>query len=140
MRTVLAVIVGAAVASAVFFACGMVANLLAPTPPELMNPQTPEATEARVAASSTRGLLAVIAGMALGALVGAVVGAKIAGRHTSRISASVGALLAVWSFYSFYVFYPSRLWFPAGLLIAALVFTYFGGVAYERWRRRRTER
>ncbi|MDE2817020.1 MAG: hypothetical protein OXK81_10010 [Chloroflexota bacterium] len=132
MRKVLAVILGVLVANVVFFLGSLVANALYPTPPELMDPQTPEATALRVAAAETNSLTLLILGGALGGFLGGIVGAKIARDRTFAVTSAIGALLAPWAIYSFYVFFPARLWFPIGMLVAFLLSTYLGGIVARR--------
>lgn len=132
MRNILAVILGALVANAVFFLSGLVANALYPTPSELMDPQTPEATALRVASAETNSLLLLILGGAVGGFLGGIVGAKIAKGKAFAVTSAIGVLLAPWAIYSFYVFFPARLWFPIGMLVAFLVSTFLGGVVARR--------
>ena len=54
MRKILAVVLGVLVANVVFFLGSVAADRFYPTPPELMDPQTPEATALRVAAAAGR--------------------------------------------------------------------------------------
>ena len=127
MRNILAVILGVIVANVVFFLGSLAADRFYPTPPELMDPQTPEATALRVATAETNGLVLVILAGGLGGLVGGFVGAKVAKGRTIAVSSAIGGLLSLWAVYSFYVFYPARLWFPIGMLVAFLASTYVGG-------------
>jgi hypothetical protein len=53
MRKILAVILGAVVGSITLFIVGVIANAIQPTPPELMDPATPEAVAKRVASTTT---------------------------------------------------------------------------------------
>lgn len=129
MRNVLAVISGLLVANVVFLLGSLVANALYPTPPELMDPQTPESTALRVASAETNGLLLVIVAGALGGLVGGFIGAKVARGSRVAVTSAIGGLLSLWAVYSFYVFFPARLWFPIGMLVAFLISTYLGGLA-----------
>ena len=108
------------------------ANLLYPTPPELMDPQTPEETAARVDAADAVGLLLVVLGGALGGLAGGMAGAVFAGRKDWRPVAAIGGLLSLWGVYSLWVFYPDRLWFPIGLLLAFPVSSCIGGRLLSR--------
>ncbi len=128
MRNGLAVVLGVIVANVVFFLGSVAANRFYPTPPELMDPQTPEATALRVAAAETNGLVLVILAGALGGLVGGFVGAKVAKGRTIAVTSAIGGLLSLWAVFSFYVFFPARLWFPGGLLVAFLVSTFLGGI------------
>ncbi len=97
-----------------------------------MDPQTPEATALRVATAEAHGLLFVLLGSALGGFSGGVVGVKIAGEKASLIACAIGGLLSLWAFYSFYVFYPARLWFLIGMLVSFLLFSYLGGIVAAR--------
>ena len=113
MRKILAVVLGVLAANVVFFLGSVAADRFYPTPPELMDPQTPEATALRVAAAETNGLVLVILAGALGGLVGGFIGAKVAKGSTFAVTGAIGGLLSLWAVYSFYVFYPARLWFPS---------------------------
>ena len=135
MRKVLAVVVGVVVANVVFFLGSVAADRFYPTPPELMDPQTPEATALRVASAETNGLVLVILAGALGGLVGGYIGARVAKGRTFAVTSAIAGLLAPWAVYSFYVFFPARLWFPIGMLVAFLVSTYLGGLAARKSRR-----
>ncbi len=132
MRMILAVISGAVVGSLIFFGFGFIANLISPTPPELMDPATPEAVELRVAFTSTATWLLTMFGLAVGAFAGGAVAAGI--DKTSRILAAslTGSFLSLWALYTFYVVFPAVLWVPAGMLISALLFSYLGGTAVRR--------
>ena len=134
MRNILAVVLGVLVANVVFFLGSVAADRFYPTPPELMDPQTPEATALRVAAAETNGLVLVILAAALGGLVGGYIGAKVAKGSTFAVTSAIGGLLSLWAVYSFYVFFPARLWFPIGMLVAFLVSTFLGGLAAKRAR------
>ena len=127
MRNILAVILGVIVANVVFFLGSLAADRFYPTPPELMDPQTPEATALRVASAETNGLVLVILAGALGGLAGGFIGAKVARGSRVAVTSAIGGLLSLWAAYSFYVFFPARLWFPIGMLVAFLVSTYVGG-------------
>ena len=135
MRHVLAVILGVIAANVVFFLGSVAADRFYPTPPALMDPQTPEATALRVASAETNGLVLVVLAGALGGLVGGFIGAKVAKGRTFAITSAIGLLLAPWAVYSFYVFFPARLWFPGGMLVAFLVSTYLGGLVARKTRR-----
>ena len=76
-------------------------------------------------------MLVILAG-ALGGLVGGFIGAKVAKGSTVAVTSAIGGLLSLWALYSFYVFYPARLWFPLGMLIAFLVSTFLGGLAARK--------
>ncbi len=137
MRSLLAILAGVIAANVVFFIVASGANLLYPTPPELMDPQTPEETTARVDAADAVGLLLVVLGGALGGLAGGVAGAIIAGRKNWRPVAAIAGLLSLWGVYSLWVFYPDRLWFPIGLLLAFPLFSCLGGFAGSAIARKR---
>ena len=107
MRKILAVVLGVLIANVVFFLGSVAADRFYPTPPELMDPQTPEATALRVAAAETNGLVLVILAGALGGLVGGFIGAKMAKGSTFAVTSAIGGLLSLWALYSFYVFYPA---------------------------------
>ena len=128
MRSAIGVVVGVIVANVIFFLGGMVAERAYPTPPELLDPQTAEATAERVDMAETGGLLLVLVGGALGGFVGGATGAKVAEGRGTGVVIVIGVLLALWGVYAFYVFYPQRLWFPIGLLIGFPVFCYLGGL------------
>ena len=140
MRKILGVILGVLTANGVFFLVSLAANRIYPTPAELMDPQTPEATALRVAAAETNGLVLVMLGAALGGLVGGFIGAKVARSSDFAVTSAIGGLLSLWAVYSFYVFYPARLWFPGGMLVAFLLSTYLGGVVARRSRAELTDR
>lgn len=53
MRKILAVISGALIGTISLFVVGFIANAIHPTPPELMDPATPEAVARRVAYTPT---------------------------------------------------------------------------------------
>ncbi len=127
LRKILAVVLGVVAGNVAFFLVGMAADRIYPTPPEMLDPQTPEATALRVEAAEANGLLLVLLGSVLGGLVGGVVGARAA--REKMIPIAIGALLSLWGFYSLYVFYPARLWFPVGLLVSFPLFSYLGGLA-----------
>lgn len=77
-RKMLAVVLGIIVGNGVFFLVGIVADGIYPTPPELLDPQTPEATALRVATAEATGLLLVLLGSALGGFFGGIIGAAVA--------------------------------------------------------------
>ena len=136
LRPLLAAILGLIVGNVVFFLVSIVANSVYPTPPELLDPQTPEETAARVDAAHAVGLVLVVFGSGVGGLAaGATVG-KLAGSRAVAVAFLVGALLSIWGLYAFYVFYPARLWFPIGLFAGFLLLTPIGGLAVSRRRRR----
>ena len=134
LRTLLAIVVAVAVAHVVFFVVGFAAEWLYPTPPELLDPQTPEETAARVEGARAGGLAMVVLGAALGGLAGGVAGALVAGQRAVVVAVVAAALLSLWGVYSFYIFYPDRLWFPFGLFVGFPLFTVLGGLAVA-WRR-----
>ena len=132
MRKYLAVITGAVVGSITLLMIGMIANALNPTPPELMDSQTPEAVAQRVDATSTSTWLTVIVGLSLGAFLGGVVGASMAREKIGWVTTGIGVALSLWAFFTFYVVYPTVLWVPIAMLIAVFVFSYFGGGVVRR--------
>ncbi len=134
MRLLLAVVLGVIAAHVVFFLVGFVAEWAYPTPPELLDPQTPEETAVRVEEANAGGLALVVVGSALGGLVGGVVAGVVARRRDVAVAVFVGALLSLWGVYSFYVFYPARLWFPTGLFVCFPLFSVLGGLAAARFR------
>ena len=134
MRLLLAVVAGVLVANVVFLLVGFVGEALYPTPPELLDPQTPEETAARVEGASAGGLALVVVGSALGGLAGGVVAGMVARGRVVAVAVVVGALLSLWGVYSFYVFYPARLWFPIGLFVCSPLFSVLGGLAAGRFR------
>ncbi len=136
VQKILAVILGVIAGNIVFFLVSMVAGRIYPPPPELLNPQTPEATAMRVASAQTNGLLLVLLGSALGGFLGGVIGAKVAKENIVSVAIAIGGLLSPWAFYSFYVFYPARLWFPIGMLISFLLSSYLGGLAIMQSQKR----
>ena len=132
MRRILAVILGLVVGNAVFFLVSLVAGELYPPDPNLVDPQTPEATAQRVDDADTNGLLIILLGGALGGLAAGVTGAAIERERPILVATGVAGLLAVWGCFSFYVFYPARLWFPIGLLVLMPLFCYLGTLATVR--------
>ncbi len=128
LRKILAVILGIIVANGVFFLVGIVADRIHPTAPELLDPQTPEATALRVATAEANGLLLVLLGSALGGFFGGIIGAAVAKERIVSVTSATGGLLSLWAFYSLYIFYPARLWFPIGMLISFPLFSYLGGL------------
>ena len=140
LRKLLAVILGVIVGNVVFFLVSIVADRIYPTPPELLDPQTPEATELRVATAEAKGLLLVLLGSALGGFLGSVIGAAVAKGKTFPVTSAIGGLLSLWAFYSIYVFYPARLWFPIGMLISFLLFSYLGGLVMMQSKKEGTDR
>ena len=94
MRSAIGVVVGAIVANVIFFLGGMVAERVYPTPPELLDPQTPEATALRVEMAEGGGLLLVIVGSALGGFIGGATGTKVGGGRGTVVAIVTGVLLA----------------------------------------------
>ena len=134
LRGFLAMVVGAVVGNFVFLAGGVVSNAMYPTPPELMDPQTPEETAARVDAAQTGGLVLVVLGSAIGGLAAGASAGYAARRQAVLVAVALAVLLSLsWGVYSFYVFYPERLWFPAGLFAGFLLFTPVGGFVSTLW-------
>ena len=134
LRTVLAIVLGVVVGNAVFLAAGVVSNAVYPTPPELVDPQTPEETAARVDAAATGGLALVVLGAAIGGLAAGASAGYAARRQAVLVAIALAVLLSLsWGVYSFYVFYPARLWFPAGLFAGFLLFTPVGGLISTLW-------
>ena len=132
MRKILAVILGAVVGSITLFLVGLIANAIYPTPPELMDPATPEAVVQRVASTSTITWLSTIFGLALGAFLGGVIGARVAIEKIVWVTSAIGLVLSLWAFYTFYVVFPAVLWVPIGMLISSLLFSYLGGFVVMR--------
>ena len=134
LRGVLAIVIGVIVGNTVFLAAGAVSNAVYPTPPELMDPQTPEETAARVDAAETGGLVLVVLGSALGGMAAGASAGYTARGQAALVAAALAVLLSLsWGVYSFYVFYPERLWFPAGLFAGFLLFTPVGGLVSTLW-------
>ncbi len=133
MRRILAIILGVVVGNAIFFLVSLVAGQLYPPDPDLVDPQTPEATAQRVDDADTNGLLLILLGGALGGLAAGVTGAGIERERPLLVATGVAGLLAVWGCYSFYVFYPARLWFPIGLLVLMPLSCYLGTLLTARW-------
>ncbi len=127
MRKFLAVILGAAVGTITLFIIGIIANAINPTPPELMDPATPEAVARRVASATTFTWLSTIFGLALGAFLGGVIGARVAKEKMVWVTSAIGLVLSLWAFYTFYIVFPAVLWVPLGMLISAFLFSYLGG-------------
>ncbi len=128
MRKIIAVILGVAVATILLFIVGMIANAINPTPPELMDPSTPEAVARRVESAPVFTWVTTVFGLALGAFSGGAIGAIIAREKISRITGFISLLLFPWAFYTFYVVYPAVLWVPAAMLVSVIIFPYLGGV------------
>lgn len=127
MKNLIAIIVGAVVGSAVLLIVGSIANAIQPTPPEMMDPDSPEAVAERVAAATKFTWISTIVGLALGAFVGGFIGGKIAKEMPTKVSLGIGLLLATWAFYTFYIVYPAVLWVPIVMLISVFLFAYLGG-------------
>ena len=132
MRRILAVILGVVVGNAIFLLVGVLVGQIYPPDPELVDPQTAEATAQRVDDADTNGLLLILLGGALGGFVAGVTGAGIERERVLLVGSGIAGLLAVWGCYSFYVFYPARLWFPIGLLILMPIFCYLGSLVVVR--------
>ncbi len=139
-RKILAVVLGVIVGNGVFFLVGIVADRIYPTPSELLDPQTAEATALRVASAEATGLLLVLLGSALGAFFAGIAGAAAAKERIVTVTGAIGGLLSLWALYSLYVFYPARLWFPAGMLVSFLLFSYLGGLVVTRSKKRTTHK
>ena len=134
LQGLLAIVVGVIVGNTAFLAVGAVSNAVYPTPPELMDPQTPEETAERVDAAQTGGLALVVLGAAVGGLAAGASAGYAARSQALRVAVALAVMLSLaWGVYSFYVFYPERLWFPAGLVAAFLLFTPLGGLIAARW-------
>ena len=127
MRNILAVIAGAAVATFTLLLVDMIANAIYPTPPELMDPATPEAVTLRVASAPMFTWLSTIFGLALGAFIGGVIGARVAREKIVWVTTAIGLVLSLWAIYTFYVVYPAVLWVPISMLISVFLFSYLGG-------------
>lgn len=132
MRRILAVILGVVVGNAIFLLVGVLVGQIYPPDPELVDPQTAEATAQRVDEANTNGLLMILLGGALGGLAAGAAGAGIERERRYFVATGIAGLLAVWGCYSFYVFYPARLWFPIGLLILMPLFCYLGTLVVDR--------
>ena len=128
-RNLAAVSAGLIVSNAVFFLVGMIANRFYPTPPELMDPQTPEATALRVATTATNSLLLVLLGSSLGGFAGGITSGAISNDKRIAVVGTLAILLGLWGMYSLYVFFPARLWFPIGLLVSFPLCAGLGGIA-----------
>ena len=139
-RKILAVVLGVIVGNGVFFLVGIVADRIYPTPPELLDPQTPAATALRVATAEATGLLLVLLGSAPGGLFAGIIGAVVARERIVSVTSAIGGLLALWAIYSLYVFFPARLWFPAGMLVSFLLFSYLGGLVIMQSKKRTTRK
>ena len=134
LRILLAVAVGVIAGNAAFLAVGAVSNAVYPTPPELVDPQTAEETAARVDAAETGGLVLVVLGAAVGGLASGASAGYAARPQALLVAIALALLLSLsWGVYSLYVFYPDRLWFPAGLFAGFLLFTPVGGLVATLW-------
>ena len=101
MLKAIAVVLGAITGSIVFFLVGMVANVIQPTPSELMDPATPEAVALRVASAPLFTWLSTIFGLSLGAFIGGGIGARVALDKPVLITSAIGLALSLWAFYAF---------------------------------------
>lgn len=128
MRKILSVILGAAIGTITLLLVGTIANAIRPTPPELMNPSTPEAVALRVASASLFTWLSTMFGLALGAFLGGAVGARTARGKVVWVTSMIGLVLSLWAFYTFYIVFPEVLWAPIGMLISSLLFSFLGGI------------
>lgn len=132
MKNIIAIIVGALVGSTVLLIVGSIANAVQPTPPEMMDPSTPEEVAERVAAATKFTWISTIVGLALGAFVGGFIGGKIAKEMAAKVSLGIGLLLATWAFYTLYIVYPAVLWVPIVMLVSVFLFSYLGGSMVTR--------
>ena len=89
-RKILAVVLGVIVGNGVFFLVGIVADRIYPTPSELLDPQTAEATALRVASAEATGLLLVLLGSALGAFFAGIAGAAAAKERIVTVTGAIG--------------------------------------------------
>jgi hypothetical protein len=94
IRNLFSVVSGVVVGSMIFFIVGVIANIMYPTPPELMDPATPEAVAQRVAYAPTGTWLMTIIGFALGAFFGVVIGAGVAKEKIVWVTSTIGLLLS----------------------------------------------
>ena len=140
MRKIAAVFLGAIVGTMTLFVVGVIANAIHPTPPELMDPATPEAVAQRVAFTSTSTWLSTIFGLALGAFFGGVVGARVAKERIIWVTGAIGLVLSLWAFYTFYIVFPAVIWVPIGMLISVLLFSYLGGFAVRQSQQKKSDR
>ena len=132
MRKIIAVISGAVVGSITLFIVGLIANAIHPTPPELMDPATPEAVAQRVASTPTGIWLTTMLGLALGAFLGGIIGAKVAKEKIFWVTSAIGLALSLWAFYTFYIVFPAVLWVPIGMFISVFLFSYLGGAVIRK--------
>lgn len=139
MQKILGTILGVVIGSLTLFIVGLIANAMQPTPPELMDPATPEAVAQRVAFASTFTWLSTIFGLALGAFLGGAIGAKIAKDKIVWVTSAIGLVLSLWAVYTFYVVFPAVLWVPFGMLISTFLFSYLGGFVVMRSQQKKSE-
>ena len=132
MRTILAIILGAVVGTIILFIVGFIANSIQPTPPELMDPASPEAVAQRVDYATMFTWLSTIFGLALGAFLGGILGAIVAKGKIVLVTSAIGLVLSPWAFYTFYIVFPAVLWVPVAMLISVLLFSYLGGVVIRK--------
>ena len=132
MRRFLAVVLGVVIGSITFFVVGLIANAIYPTPPELMDPATPQAVAQRVAYTGTITWLTMVFGLALGAFLGGAFGTVVAREKIVRVTGAIGLVLSIWALFTFYVIFPAVLWVPFGMLISVFLFSYLGGRAVLR--------
>ncbi|MDH3649761.1 MAG: hypothetical protein OEQ53_08760 [Saprospiraceae bacterium] len=111
---------------------GVVADVIQPTPPELMDPATPEAVAKRVDSAPLFTWLSTIFGLALGAFFGGMIGAKVAVERIVWVTSAVGLMLSLWAFYTLYIVFPTVIWVPIAMLICVFLFSYLGGVVIMR--------
>ena len=90
LRKILAVVLGVIAGNGVFFLVGIVADRIYPTPTELLDPQTPEATALRVATAEATGLLLVLLGSALGGFFAGIIGAAVAKERIVSVTSAIG--------------------------------------------------
>jgi hypothetical protein len=140
MRKILAIILGAVVGTITLFIAGVIANAIQPTPPELMDPTTPEAVARRVASTTTFAWLSTIFGLALGAFLGGIIGAGVGREKIFLITSAIGLVLSLWAFYTFYVVFPAVLWVPVVMFISVFLFSYLGGVVIMKSQQKKTAR
>ena len=135
-----AVVLGATVGTITLFVVGIIANAIHPTPPELMDPTTPEDVARRVAFTSTGTWLLTILGLALGAFLGGVAGARVAKERIVYVTGAIGLVLSLWALYTFFVVFPEVIWVPICMLISALLFSYLGGITVRQAQQRHNDR
>ena len=140
MRKIIVVIVGGVGGTIIFFMVGLIANAIQPTPPELMDPATPEAVAQRVASATTFTWLSTIFGSALGAFLGGTIGAKVAKEKIVWVTSAIGLVFSLWAFYTFYIVFPPVLWVPIAMLISAFLFSYLGGAVITQSQQKESAR